>query len=225
MANLPNALGPHVGVVLAGGRSTRMKVKDKPLMPLGGRPMIARVIDRLKPQVERMVISANGDLSRFAAFGLPVVPDAFEGFLGPLAGLHAGMRWSEANLPEAKFIVSVASDTPFFPADLVVRLAEGCGRDENTVALAASTAGTHPIFGLWPVTLVDGLERQLKAGKAGKMIDFADRFMRLNVPFDDVVLPNGKTVDPFFNINTPEDAAAAEEIIAALQTEPAGAVG
>jgi molybdopterin-guanine dinucleotide biosynthesis protein A len=226
MVDSPNALGPHVGVVLAGGKSARMRVKDKALMPLGGRPMIARVIERLKPQVERAIISANGDPTRFSSLGLPVVSDLFGGFLGPLAGLHAGMRWSEANLPEAKFIVSVAADTPFFPADLVVRLAEGCGRDENTVALAASTNGTHPIFGLWPVKLADGLERLLKTGKAGKMIDFADRFMRLNVPFDDVVLPNGKTVDPFFNINTPEDAAVAEKIVAALEPErAASAIG
>jgi molybdenum cofactor guanylyltransferase len=219
MQDSANGLGPHVGVILAGGKSTRMGVDDKALMPLGGKPMIARVIERLKPQVERIVISANGDLSRFSAYGPPVVSDVFEGFVGPLAGLHAGMRWSEVNLPEAHFIVSVAADTPFFPADLVTRLSEGCGRDENTVALAASTAGTHPIFGLWPVKLADGLERLLASGKAGKMLDFADRFMRLNVPFDDIVLPSGEAVDPFFNVNTPEHAAEAEAIAAALDAQ------
>lgn len=217
MADSSQGLGPHTGVILAGGKSTRMGVEDKALMPLGGKPMLARIIARLEPQVERIVISANGDLSRFAAFGLPVVLDAFEGYVGPLAGLHAGMRWSEAHLPEARFIVSVPSDTPFIPTDLVARLSEGCGRDENTVALAASTAGTHPICGLWPVKLVDGLEKLLENGKAAKMLDFADRFMRLNVPFDDVVLPNGESVDPFFNVNTPEHAAEAEAIVAALE--------
>ncbi len=221
MADSEGSFGPHTGVVLAGGQSSRMGVEDKALMPLGGKPMIARVIERLRPQVERIVISANGDLSRFSAFDLPIVPDMFEGFVGPLAGLHAGMRWSEANFPEARFIVSVAADTPFFPADLVARLSEGCGRDENTVALAASTAGTHPIFGLWPVKLADGLERLLTNGKAGKMLEFADRFMRLNVPFDDIVLPDGKTVDPFFNVNTPEHAAEAEAIVAAMEGQPA----
>jgi len=217
MADSTEGLGPHTGVILAGGKSTRMGVEDKALMPLGGKPMIAHVIARLAPQVERMVISANGDLARFAPFGLPIVTDVFEGFVGPLAGLHAGMRWSEENLPDAKFIVSVACDTPFFPLDLVVRLAEGCGRDENTVALAASTNGTHPIFGLWPVKLADPLERILKNGKAGKMLDFADRFMRFNVPFEDVELPDGETVDPFFNVNTPEHAAEAEKIVAAFE--------
>jgi molybdopterin-guanine dinucleotide biosynthesis protein A len=208
-------LGPHVGVILAGGHSTRMGGNDKPLMTLGGKSMLARVIDRLAPQVEKMVLSANGDVARFTVFGLPIEIDRIGE--GPLSGLLAGMRWSEKNLPEAKFIASVAADTPFFPTDLVERLSEGCGRDENTVALAASTAGTHPVFGLWPVKLADGLEKYLKSGAHPKVLAFADRFMRLNVPFDDIVLPNGETVDPFFNVNTPEDAARAEAIVAALE--------
>jgi molybdopterin-guanine dinucleotide biosynthesis protein A len=214
-------LGPHSAVILAGGRSTRMGVEDKALMPLAGKPMLARVIDKLKPQVETMVVNANGDPARFAPFGLPVVADSFADFPGPLAGLHAGLRWSEANMPEARFMVSVATDTPFFPDDLVERLAEGCGRDENTVALAASSAGTHPVFGLWPVKLGDVLERLLKDNKAAKMLEFADRFMRLNVPFDDLVLPDGRSIDPFFNVNTPEDAAKAEAIAKALDARPA----
>jgi molybdopterin-guanine dinucleotide biosynthesis protein A len=194
-----------------------MQVADKPLIEIGGKTMLARVIERLGPQVERIVLSTNGDPTRYAEFGLPVVLDPIEGHLGPLAGLLAGMRWSEANLPEARFIVSVAGDTPFFPLDLVARLAEGCGRDENTVALAASPAGTHPIFGLWPVKLADGLERFLRSDENPKMLTFADRFMRLNVPFDDIALPGGRTLDPFFNVNTPEDAARAEEFAAALE--------
>jgi molybdopterin-guanine dinucleotide biosynthesis protein A len=193
---------------------------DKPLMNLAGKPMLARVIERLSAQVERMVLSSKGDIARFAVYGLPAVADLIGE--GPLAGLLAGMRWSEQNLPAAKFIVSVAADTPFFPTDLVARLSEGCGRDENTVALAASTAGTHPVFGLWPVKLADGLERFLKSGAPPKVLAFADRFMRLNVPFDDIVLPTGEAIDPFFNINTPEDAARAEEIVAALEGRGGG---
>jgi molybdopterin-guanine dinucleotide biosynthesis protein A len=215
MAKPDQGLGPHVGLILAGGQSTRMGGGDKPLMPLGGRPMLERVIERLRPQVEKLVLSANGNDGRFADFGLPVVADRLGE--GPLAGLLEGMRWSEKHLPDARFIVSVAADTPFFPIDLVERLSEGCGRDENTVALAASTAGTHPVFGLWPVKLADGLERYLRSGANPKVLTFADRFMRLNVPFDDIVLPNGETVDPFFNVNTPEEAARAEAIVAALE--------
>jgi len=207
---------PHAGIVLAGGLGRRMGGGDKPLLELGGTPMLARVIERLAPQVERIIINANGDPARFVRYGLPVVPDTIEGFAGPLAGILAGMRWSRQNFPEGRFVVSVAADTPFFPNDLVLRLAEGCGRDERTIALAASTAGTHPVFGLWPVALADDLEAFLRSGEGGKILKFADRHLRLNVPFDDIVLPDGTAVDPFFNVNTPQDAAHAEMIAARL---------
>ena len=215
MADNSQGLGPHVGVILAGGGGTRMGVADKALVKVGGKSMLERVIERFRPQVERLVLSANGGPGRFAAFYVPIVPDAVSA-VGPLAGLLAGMRWSEENLPEARFVASVAADMPFIPLDLVAQLSEGCGRDENTVALAASSAGTHPVCGLWPVKLADGLERLLKSGESTKVLTFADRFMRLNVPFDDIVLPNGERVDPFFNVNTPEDVQRAEEITAAL---------
>ena len=166
---------PHAGVILAGGLGKRMGGGDKPLLTIGGKPMLDRVIARLAPQVERIIINANGDPARFAAYGLPVVADTIEGFAGPLAGVLAGMRWSKANLPEARFLVSVAADTPFFPDNLVPRLSEGCGNDEHTIALAASTAGTHPVFGLWPVALADELETFLKSGGSGKILTFADR--------------------------------------------------
>jgi len=224
MAAKDQGLGPHVGIILAGGGGTRMGVADKALVKIRGRTMLERVIERLTPQVERLVLSANGDPARFAAFGIPVVPDSTLG-LGPLAGLLAGMRWSETNLPEARFAASVAADMPFIPLDLVGRLSEGCGRDENTVALAASSAGTHPVCGLWPIKVADVLERLLKSGENPKVLSFADRFMRLNVPFDDIEPPNGERVDPFFNVNTPEDVHRAEEIAAALDgnTAPATA--
>jgi molybdenum cofactor guanylyltransferase len=211
-----SARQPHAGIVLAGGLGRRMGGGDKPLLELRGTPMLARVIERLAPQVERIVINANGDPARFARYGLPVVPDTIDGFAGPLAGILAGMRWSRQNFPEGRFVVSVAADTPFFPNDLVLRLAEGCGRDERTIALAASPAGTHPVFGLWPVALADDLEAFLRSGEGGKILKFADRYLRLNVPFDDIVLPDGTAVDPFFNVNTPEDATRAEEIAAVL---------
>ena len=208
---------PTSGVILAGGLGRRMGGGDKPLLTVGGRPMLDRVIERLRPQVDHMILNANGDPTRFSRYGLPVVADTIEGFAGPLAGLLAGMRWMQAHVPEAPSLVSVAADTPFFPADLVARLAEACGRDEGTIALAASTAGTHPVFGLWPVRIADDLERFLETGASGKILTFADRYLRLNVPFDDLPLPGGRTVDPFFNVNTSEDAERAEEIAASLE--------
>jgi molybdenum cofactor guanylyltransferase len=112
-----------VGVLLAGGRSSRMGGGDKCLLPMAGRPMLAYVIERLGPQVSDLIINANGDLSRFSGFGLPIVADQLGGHAGPLAGVHAGIVWARANRLESRFVITAAADTPFFPADLVSRSA------------------------------------------------------------------------------------------------------
>ena len=154
------------GIVLAGGLGRRMGSADKPLLTLAGRPMVAHVVKRLSPQVAALAISANGDPARFADFGLPVIADAIEGHAGPLAGILAGMRWAMAAVPGARFIVSAAADTPFFPTDLVARLSQACGDDEQTIALAASSGGVHGTFGLWPIALAADLEAFLQAAGA-----------------------------------------------------------
>ena len=215
MSKSTSSVEPVLGLILAGGLGRRMGGGDKPLVIVAGKPMLRHVVERLAPQVDRMVLNANGDPARFDAYGLPVVPDTIGGFAGPLAGILAGMRWSAANLPAARFILSVAGDTPFFPLDLATRLSGGCKQHEDMIAIAASAAGPHPVFGLWPVRLADDLETFLRDGN-GKILAFADRYVRVNVPFPDIGLPNGETADPFFNVNTPEDAARAEEIAAAM---------
>jgi molybdenum cofactor guanylyltransferase len=210
--------GAIVGVILAGGRGTRMGDADKPLLSVSGKPMLARVIERLRPQVDRLVLNANGDPVRFVSFGLPVVSDTVEGFAGPLAGIFAGMRWAAQNAPGARFIVSVAADTPFFPPDLVSRLAAAGGELEDAIPLAASATGVHPVFALWPTVLADALEESLASGRNRKVVDFADAHGRIDVPFEAVTLADGTTVDPFFNVNAPEDVTAAEKIALALQS-------
>jgi molybdopterin-guanine dinucleotide biosynthesis protein A len=206
---------PIAGIILAGGLATRMGGGDKPLIEVAGRPMLDHVVERLTPQVALLAINANGDPARFAAYRLPVVADPVAGNVGPLAGILAGMRWTAREVPDARFLASVAGDTPFFPRDLVARLGEGCGRDEGTIALAASAAGVHPVFGLWPVALADDLEAFLEAGESRKILAFADRYLRLNVPFDSLMV-DGEEIDPFFNVNTPEDAKAADAIARGL---------
>ena len=210
---MPSPSPPLVGVILAGGSSTRMG-QDKVLMPLAGKPMLAHAIDRLAPQVDRVVLSANGDPARFSAFGVPVVGDAIGGGLGPLVGLHAAMLWASMNSPAAKFVASVPADSPFFPLDLVSRLSEE-NRPE-TIAVATSSGGTHSVFALWPLSLLDDLEKFLKSGASPKVMTYAGGHAPRFVHFADIVLPNGKAVDPFFNINTPEDARLAEDIAVAL---------
>ena len=134
------------GLVLAGGRSSRMEGTDKALLPLAGKPLVAHVLERLAPAVETIAISANTEPRRFSAFGRPVIGDRLAGQRGPLAGIHAGLVWAAS----AGFdrLVTTATDTPFFPRDLVDRLAAS-GHPER-IALAASQGRTHPVFGLWP---------------------------------------------------------------------------
>ena len=216
---------PVAGVILAGGMARRMGGGDKTLKLIDGRTILSFIIERLQPQVDGLVLNANGDPARFGAFGLDVVADTVGDQAGPLAGSLAGMRWAEQALPEARFIVSAAGDTPFFPADLVARLSEGCGRDEKTIALAASANGVHPVFGLWPIALADELEAFLDSGESGKILTFADRYFRLNVPFDHLDV-DGEEVDPFFNINTPEDIERAGTVARFLaQSPPSAAAG
>jgi len=150
-----------LGLLLAGGRARRMGGGDKCLLELAGRPILAHVIERARPQAERLVLNANGDPGRFAAFELPVVPDSVTGFAGPLAGVLAGLEWARENEPECAWVASIATDTPFFPHDLVARLHEGSEKEGADMACAASGGRPHPVFGLWPVRLAEDLRRAL----------------------------------------------------------------
>jgi molybdopterin-guanine dinucleotide biosynthesis protein A len=199
-----------LGVVLAGGRSTRMGGGDKGLRLLGGTTLMARVIGRLAPQVGAMAINANGDPSRFAAFGLPVLADDVEGHAGPLAGVLAGLDWAAAQGAEA--IVTAAADTPFFPADLAARLRAAAG--PSGLALAATPDETgrlwqHPTFGLWPVALRHDLRAALEGGLR-KIVAWTDRHGAGTAAWP--VEP----FDPFFNVNTPEELAEAEAMLARM---------
>jgi molybdopterin-guanine dinucleotide biosynthesis protein A len=201
---------PVVGVLLAGGRSSRMGGGDKCLRLLGGKPILAHIIERLRPQVSDIVINANGDESRFARFGLPVVADSVAGFAGPLAGIHAGLEWIKANRRGSSYGVTVATDIPFFPLDLVQRfLAEPA--DRPSLLVARSDAGTHPVVGLWPVALAGDLERSLQQGMR-KVGGWTEQHGAVEISFPPVEI-GGRSIDPFFNINRPEDLAEAEALV------------
>lgn len=206
---------PIVGVLLAGGRSSRFGGGDKCLSPLFGKPLLAHAIERLRPQVPSLVLNANGDARRFASFGLPVIADYASArigdFAGPLAGLLAAMIWVRAHRPDAKLIVSVATDTPFFPTDLVARLVDAS--DGGALAVARSEIGVHPVFGLWPIALADALRADLEAGKR-KVLDWTADHGAIEVAFESVTI-RGVGVDPFLNINRAEDLAQAEALLAA----------
>jgi molybdopterin-guanine dinucleotide biosynthesis protein A len=200
------------GVVLAGGKSSRMGGGDKCLKPLAGKPLIGHVIERLRPQAGDLVINANGEPSRFASFGLPVVADSMSGHAGPLAGVHAGLEWAKAHVPGARYVVTVAADTPFFPTDLVQRFLAAL-KDGHEICVARSEDGVHPVFGLWPIAIAGEIEASLEQG-ARKVSAFVEQHGAREVLFPQVVI-GGKAIDPFFNINRPEDLAAADALLKA----------
>jgi molybdenum cofactor guanylyltransferase len=196
-----------VGLLLAGGQSRRMGGGDKALRMLGNVTLLDRVIERLRPQVDALVLNANGEPARFARFALPVVPDSIPGFAGPLAGVLAGLDWAVAERPDCCYVVSVATDAPFLPADLVARLAEGLREAGADLACAASGARTHPVFGLWPVRLRENLRRALVDQEIRKVDLFTARYQLATVSFPEA------PVDPFFNANRPEDFEAAAALL------------
>jgi molybdenum cofactor guanylyltransferase len=198
-----------VGLLLAGGQSRRMGGGDKALRLLGGISLLERVIERLRPQVEALVLNANGDPLRFAWVGLPVVADSVPGFAGPLAGVLAGLDWAATHYPDCGYVASVATDAPFFPRDLVERLAQGLGKAHTDLACAASGGRAHPVFGLWPVALRENLRRAVVGEGVRKVDEWTGRFKLATVSFAD------QPIDPFFNANRPEDLTAAAELIAA----------
>lgn len=198
------------GIVLAGGLARRMGGGDKGLRLVRGRPILERVIDRARPQVAALALSANGDAERFAALGLPIVPDDVPGNPGPLAGILAGMEWAATVVPGAGYLASFAGDTPFLPPDLVPRLAEALGQSGAGVACAASGGRLHPVFGLWPVASRAELRRALVEEGVRPVEAWARRHRLAVVEF------SAAPLDPFFNVNTADDLAEAERLAARL---------
>jgi molybdopterin-guanine dinucleotide biosynthesis protein A len=199
---------PAVGVLLAGGLSSRMGGGDKTLKTLGGRPILEWVIARARPQVDRLIVNANGDPSRFAAFGLPVVADVVEGFAGPLAGVLTALEWTAANAPGTAWVASFPTDAPFFPEDLVARLGQAIEAQGADIACATSDGQVHSVFALWPVRLRDNLRRALVDEAIRTVARWTDRYKVAHVDFA------CRPFDPFFNINRPENLAEAERLAA-----------
>ncbi len=195
------------GIVLAGGQSRRMGGGDKALRLLAGKPLIAHAIARARPQVGALAISANGDPARFQSFGLPVLADSIAGQIGPLAGILAGLDWA-SNLAGIGHVASFACDAPFFPLDLVARLAAALERNGARLACAASGGRSHPVFGLWPLDIRDELRRALTDEGVRKVDGWNARYPLATVEFA------VGAADPFLNANRPDDLAKAESLLA-----------
>jgi len=199
---------PILGLVLAGGLARRMGGGDKARIRIGGKSILERVLTRLRPQCSAVILNANGDPARFADTGLPVVADGVAGFVGPLAGILAGLDWAAAHAPDIADVLSVPGDCPFLPADLVARLDAARRTAGRPLACARSGDWRHPVVGLWPVTLRADLRKALVEEGLHKIESFTARHGVAVAEWAST------PVDPFFNVNAPEDAATAERIAA-----------
>jgi len=195
-----------VGVLLAGGLARRMGGGDKPMRAIGGRTILERVIARLEPQCGGLILNANGNPARFAAFGLPVIPDTVADFPGPLAGILAALDWTAANRPDASLVLSAAADCPFLPRDLVAGLYGALTAANAQLAVAASDGQSHPVIGLWSVALREELRHALVVEDVRKIDRWTARYRLATVTWP--VRP----LDPFFNANTMDDIAEAERL-------------
>jgi molybdopterin-guanine dinucleotide biosynthesis protein A len=193
------------GLILAGGLARRMGGGDKTLIRVGEKTILERAIAALEPQCAGLLINANGDVSRFSGFGIPTIPDDIAGFAGPLAGILAGLEWVAANAPASEWVLSVPGDCPFLPRDLVARLHGARVAEQRPLACAKSGEWRHPVVGLWRVGLRDDLRQALGAGL---------RKIEAWTGKHGVALAEwpAEPVDPFFNVNTPEDAAQADRM-------------
>ncbi len=201
-------LQPHEigGVVLAGGKSSRLGGGDKGLLSLDDQSMLAHVISRFKGQVAKLAINASGDAARFAQFNLPVFPDATPTREGPLAGVLAGIEWAKAQ-PGLRAFVTVSTDAPFIPPDLVKRLSASGA----PLVCAVSHAHVHPTISLWPLTIADSIRTALAEGRREMMAFVVEQGARLAIVPETQV--NGQSVDPMFNVNTPEELDSARRIL------------
>lgn len=195
-----------LGVILAGGLARRMGGGDKPMREIGGRAILDHVVERISPQCDGLILNANGDPSRFATFGLPVVADTVGGNPGPLAGVLAALDWAAENRPSLGWVVSIAGDCPFLPRDLVSCLQQARRDAHATLAVAASGGRTHPVIGLWKVALRGDLRHALVEEDMRKIDRWTARY-----PLATVEWPV-EPVDPFFNANTVEDLSEAERL-------------
>jgi molybdenum cofactor guanylyltransferase len=196
------------GVVLAGGLARRMGGGDKPLREIGGRTILARVIARLAPQCECLLLNANGDPKRFASFGLPIIADGVKDYPGPLAGILTALDWVAANRPNAAWILSASGDCPFLPHDLVARLRQALIAQDAELAVAASHGQSHPVIGLWNVALRDALRQALVVEGIRKIDRWTARYRIATATWP------AEPLDPFFNANTMDDLAEAERLAA-----------
>lgn len=215
---MANRFSPQqvVGVILAGGRSSRMSSSsitatqdriDKSFCQLNDKTLIEHVIARAKPQVETLIINANQHLDEYQRFNLPVIPDCVSGHLGPLAGILSAMEWMEKHTTNVSWLASFATDSPLIPNNLVEKLWRHAISNKAQIACAYSNQRSHPVIALWSVQLQENLKKQLLEKQIRKVERWTEQHALIHVNFDN------EAFDPFLNINTQEDLATAQGLI------------
>ena len=208
----PDRLSDNVlGVVLAGGQGRRLG-GDKALRLLAGRPLITHVIARLRPQLDEgwLSVSCGGDEPDLAKLGLPLIRDTLPGLPGPLAGILAAMLELRRRAKADGWVLSVPTDTPFLPPDLLTRCQQRLGESGAEILLAESAGGLCQVCGLWSSRLAGDLAQSLEAGQ-NKVLGWAARHRVEQVMFPLQPLGDAE-VDPFFNVNTPQDLQLVEKL-------------
>lgn len=204
---------PYIlGIILAGGLARRMGGGDKCLLPLGNRTLLQRAIAKAEPQVDELLLNANGNHLRFTRSGLTVLSDEYPNFPGPLAGIHAGLQWLENHRPNQQWLASFASDTPFFPDTLVSDLYRHAQEAGASLAVARSGDQLHPIFALWHISLLPEIRTALQAEQSPRLQTWVREQNAVEVPF------SHPDYDPFFNINHPQDLYDAEPLLPLTDT-------
>jgi molybdopterin-guanine dinucleotide biosynthesis protein A len=195
------------GVILAGGLARRMGGKAKPLITLSGKSILSRAIDALQPQCAHLAINVNAELHRYRQFKLPILIDTIDGFIGPLAGVLAGMDAIANERPETLLLLTAPGDTPFLPIDLVARLSSAKAAKQASIAVAVSGGRVHHTVALWDISLRDALRKALIDDGVRAVSEFISRHKKVDVDWS--IDP----FDPFFNVNSPEDMEIAGEIL------------
>ncbi|MBB4187552.1 molybdenum cofactor guanylyltransferase MobA [Sinorhizobium terangae] len=212
--NAPETPTRPPAVILAGGRSMRMG-RPKAGLVLDGRPILDHIVERLAPQVGSIALNLNADPGITLPPGLAVLADTVPGYFGPLAGILTAMRHAAEVAPHAPHVLTVATDTPFFPDDLVGRLSS-IPDLEGTIAVAWSDGEMHPLFALWPVAIADDLEAWIRTDAKLRVRAFIARHPSAAVDFPMIATKAGP-LDPFFNINTPDELQQAESWLQRLK--------
>ncbi len=193
-------------VILAGGSARRMGGGDKPLLVLSNRPILVWILERIQPQVGSLAISANGDPERLKDYGCEILPDQTPD-LGPMSGILAALNWARQSSPTATHVLTVSGDTPFLPSDLMSRLGSAITEHGAPMATAASDGHLHPTASLWPITALALISKRLQIGEGQRVTDWLRMLNSQTVEW------NTSPVDPFFNINTPDDLQEAEKLV------------